>query len=290
MSLPTPSPATLPLPGGRAGATVRVHPLCTARMLAPPAFYRRPSGPLGRLRGMGVHVPRRRWSAVPIPAFLVEHPEAGPILIDSGMHADVATDGRAALGRAIATIFAIEMDAGWAVPAQLRERGVDPADVRLVVMTHLHYDHASGLAQFPGATAVVDAREWDAAASGGVLQGYRGALLAPELEWRTYPHEQDEVDLLGDGSIRLLRTPGHTKGHRSVLLRLAGGRELLLTGDAVYGAGMLDDGALPLLSWSDKAYVGSVDRLRAWRDAHPGAVVIAGHDGPAWPRLEAVYA
>ena len=72
-----PEPAVLPLGAGREGATVRVHPLLTGEILAPPAFFKRPDGPLGLVGGLGLHVPPRRWRWCPIPAFLVEHPSAG---------------------------------------------------------------------------------------------------------------------------------------------------------------------------------------------------------------------
>jgi N-acyl homoserine lactone hydrolase len=290
MEQPTPRPADLPLPGGRPGATVRVHPLRTAEMKAMPAFYERPAGRLGLLRGMGLHVPRSRWFWLPIPAFLVEHPGAGPILIDTGLHEQVATDVGAALGRAAKVAFTIDMRPEWAVPAQLRGRGVDPDAVELVVMTHLHYDHASGLAQFPRATVVADAREWDAARRGRLLEGYRSHLFPASQEWRLLDGGADEVDLLGDGSIRLLSTPGHTAGHRSVVLRLAEDRELLLTGDAAYAQRTLDETLTPLLTWRDDAYRASLARLQAWIAAHPGAPVITGHDMDGWDRLEAVYA
>jgi N-acyl homoserine lactone hydrolase len=288
MELPEPRPAQLPLPGGRAGATVRVHPLRTAQMKAMPDFYARPSGPLATLRGLGLHVPRSRWLWVPIPAFLVEHPEAGPILIDTGLHELAAHDVGAALGRLGKLLFTIDMQPGWGVPAQLRERGVDPADVRLIVMTHLHYDHASGLSQFPQATVVADAAEWEAAAKQGMRGGYQRSLLPATMTWRTTDASVGEVDLLGDGSIVLLSTAGHSPGHRSVVLRLAGGRELLLTADAAYSRRTIDEDLLPLLTWDDARFRDSVARLRAWIAAHPGAEVVCGHDAERWdavPRL-----
>jgi glyoxylase-like metal-dependent hydrolase (beta-lactamase superfamily II) len=287
MPLPTPRPADLPLPGGADGASVRVHPLRTAEMLAPPRFYDRPGGPLGTLRGL--LAPRSRFFALPIPAFLVEHPSAGPILIDAGLHARVADDVRAALGRRAALAFDITMEPSWAVPAQLRERGVDPADVRLVVMTHLHYDHASGLSQFSDVTVVADEREWEAARRGRFLEGYNKHLFPANLDWRTVPHAAEEIDLLGDGSVRLLRTPGHTAGHRSVLLRLAGGGELLLAGDAVYARRSLDERLVPLFTWRDDEYLRTLDRLRAWATDHPDATVICGPAAAGWPQLESVY-
>jgi N-acyl homoserine lactone hydrolase len=298
MKLPSPLPADLPLAGGRPrGAPaegVRVHPLRTAQMKAPPDFYERPGGPkpLAIAKGFGLHIPRSRWLWVPIPAFLVEHPTAGPFLIDTGLHEQVATDIGAALGRAAKIAFTIEMEPQWAVPHQLRERGIDPAAIGLIVMTHLHYDHASGLSAFPDATVVVDEREWAGAnRRGGMLEGFLPRLFStPGQQWRTLPAGVEEIDLFGDGLVRLRSTPGHTAGHRSVILRLSGDRELLLTGDAAYARRTIDDNLLPLLTFDDDAYKSSLSWVRDWVAAHPDAPSIPGHDAEAWAALEAVYA
>jgi N-acyl homoserine lactone hydrolase len=278
MPLPEPRPAQLPLPGGSADAVVRVHPLRIADIMSPPRFYDRPGGPAGALRGL--LAPRSRFFPLVVPAFLVEHPGAGPILVDAGLHEQAATDRRAALGRRGGLLFDVRMESSWAAPAQLRERGVDPADVRLIVMTHLHYDHASGLSQFPGATVAVDDLEWETARRGRFLEGYMAHLFPDTLEWRTLPR--------GDGSIRMLRTPGHTPGHRSILLRVAGG-ELLLVGDAVYSRRSLDERLTPLFTWRDDVYLATLERLRGWRDEHPDATIVFGHDREEWPQVAAVY-
>jgi glyoxylase-like metal-dependent hydrolase (beta-lactamase superfamily II) len=297
MKPPSPRALDLPVAGGRPPGTstegVRVHPLQTARMKAMPDFYERPGGPkpLAMVKGFGLHIPRSRWIWVPIPAFLIEHPTAGPLLIDTGLHEQVATDIGAALGRMAKLAFTLDMQPEWAVPHQLRERGIDPAAIELIVMTHLHYDHASGLRAFPNATVVVDQHEWEDARKGSPLHGYLPHLFTtPGQQWRTVPGAATEVDLFGDGLVRLVATPGHTAGHRSVILRLSDDRELLLTGDAAYSRKTIDDNLLPLLTWDDEAYKKSLTWVREWTAVHPGAPVIPGHDAETWAELEAVYA
>lgn len=281
------TPIAVPLPGGSEGATVAVHPLVTAEMLAPPRFFERPDGPLWMLRGLGLGTPAAKRHVLPIPAFLVEHPTAGAILIDTGLHADVASDPRGNLGRATAAMTSIRMRPEQAVPAQLRARGLEPGDLAFVLMTHLHYDHASGVSQFPGVTFVVDATEWDAFGDGGLLQGYRHGLVEHPVEWRTVdvvadgsPHGPFDhtLDLLGDGSIRLLATPGHTAGHRSLLLRTAGEGELLLTGDAAYTRRTIERRWVPLFVEDVPGYLRSLEALAAWTEQHPEAPVLCGHD------------
>jgi glyoxylase-like metal-dependent hydrolase (beta-lactamase superfamily II) len=167
-------------------------------------------------------------------------------------------------------------------------------------MTHLHYDHASGISQFPNATFVVDRREW-AAATGhlGLLKGYRRQLFDHPYHWRTLDFEAPSVegyvtfgraiDLLGDGSIRLVSTPGHAEGHYSVVLRLLGDRELLLTGDAAYAIQSIEEDLVPTFCDDIHDYKRSLGEIRHFRE-HTGATTICGHDAASWPTLDALYA
>jgi N-acyl homoserine lactone hydrolase len=291
--------ARLPLAGGEEGAGVRVHPIRTAEMLAMPHFFERPSGPLPTLRGLGLFTSRSRWTPVPIPVFLVEHPTAGAVLIDTGMAKAVAEEGPRALGFLAGLAFKVEMEPEWAVTEQLPARGVDPMDVRTIVMTHLHYDHAGAIAEFPQATFVVDVAEWRAARSGGVTKGYAPKLIDHPYDWREIDFEDTRVtsfasfgrtvDLFGDGAIRLLSTPGHTKGHMSVLLRLESGRELLVAADAAFSQRTIDEDLLPLFVDDVHRYRRSLREIRRFLEQTPSAEVICGHDPERWPELRETY-
>jgi glyoxylase-like metal-dependent hydrolase (beta-lactamase superfamily II) len=292
--------ARLPLSGGREGAGVRVHPFCTARMLAMPHFLKRPSGPLPTLRGLGLVTPRSRFTPVPIPCFLVEHPSAGPILIDTGLPAAVAQEGSRALGRAAGLAYTMEMEPSWTATEQIRARGQDPIDVRHVVMTHLHFDHAGAVADFPQATFVVDAAEWRAARSGGFTQGYSAKLIDYAFDWREIDFDDARtvtsfasfartVDLFGDGSVRLLSTPGHSKGHMSVLLRLQSGREMLLTADAAYARRTIDEELVPVFVDDVHRYLRSLREIRRYCEQTPDAEVVFGHDAEGWPQVRDLY-
>lgn len=303
MRAPAADPARLsaPLPGGAdASAGVRVHPLRTGEILLPPLALDRPTGRLARVRGMGLHVPRSRWTWVPVPAFLVEHPSAGPLLVDTGLHASVATDPCISLGRMLPRVLPTRQAPGEDVPAQLRERGIEPEAIATVVMTHLHNDHASGAPQFPGATFVVTSSEWRVACAGGPVDGYVRDHFDQPFDWRAVDYADPETgghagfnrafDLYGDCSVRLLHTPGHTRGHQSVLLRLAGGGELLLTGDAAYARRSIDERLVPIFCVDEHLYRRSLGELRAHLAEHPQTLAICGHDAELWPSLPTVYA
>ncbi|HEY8865285.1 MAG TPA: N-acyl homoserine lactonase family protein [Solirubrobacteraceae bacterium] len=291
------TPVQLPLPGGREGATVRVHPLLTGELLAPPGLLHNSGGPLGGLKALGIGVPKSRWGWIPAPAFLIEHPGAGPLLIDTGLHPDAADRPRAVMGPLANRLYDFRVAAGQTLHEQLRERGVEPADLALIVLTHLHNDHASGLTTFPGIPLVVTAAEWQTAtARDAAIRGYSRLHLDRGWDWRTVDHDgappygpfEHGLDLFGDGSVRLLATPGHTAGHQSVLAR-GRDREVLIAADAAYTRAALSDGVMPGVVGDRQVFRDSLDRIRRFASETPSLVVVPGHDAQAWRDLDPVY-
>jgi glyoxylase-like metal-dependent hydrolase (beta-lactamase superfamily II) len=288
-------PAVLPLQGGEADACVTVYPLLCAQQLASPAYFVRPGGTLATLRAMADRG-RRVW--IPIQAFLVVHPGAGPLLIDTGFHPRVMEDPVAEHGPVLGRLAPFRMSPEQAVARQLDAHGIAPHELAAVILSHLHYDHASGAREFDQTTYLVDRAEWQAAADGGLREGYRQAHIDHPLDWRTVDFAGDGVaahgafaatlDLFGDGSVRLLSTPGHTRGHMSMLLRLRD-REMLLCIDAIYTLASLTDDAMPLLCPDRERYLHSRAQIRAYAAQSPDAVIVPGHDPDAWAALDPVY-
>lgn len=299
------SPAQLPLPGGHAGASVILHPLLCAEMKGPIGWFHRAKGPTATLKALGIGVPAEQQVSVPIVAFLVEHPTAGLILIDTGFHGSVADRANPERSRNLGVIGRIlardvRMRPEQTVAAQLQARGLDPADVSLIVMTHLHFDHASALADFPGATVLVSEPEWQSALGrGGALRGYSIAQLDPRPSYRTLDFTAagartrgaflQTLDVFGDGSVTLAATPGHSRGHLSAILRLSS-REALIAGDAIYTMATLRNGERPWRSEDAKAFEHSLSVLQAYDREQPEALIIPGHDMEHWRELDERYA
>jgi N-acyl homoserine lactone hydrolase len=291
-----PETASLPLPGGQTDAVVRVHPITTGTALYPEdAFYRR-GGKLAALHALGVGSKRIE---IPIPAFIVEHPGAGVMLVDTGFHASLAVDPKANLGPVLGRLFKPKMGPDDAMPGQLRARGLDPSKVAIVVMTHLHVDHASGVSQFPDATFVVSKREWHAATEEkGLTAGYVRRQFDHAFNWRTVDFDTEEVnsfagfgrtlDLFGDGSVRLAYTPGHTLGHMSLILRTRAG-EFLIAADAAYTMRTLRESVMPYGAHDEHEFRRSLKEVQRYVEQTPGATVSVGHDLEAFRALAPVY-
>ena len=252
------------------------------------------------LRAAGIATPRSRWGWVPCPAFLIRHPTAGALLVDTGLHPSVAAKPQANLGRLVTRYARPRLDPEEALPAQLRARGVDPRGIGLVVMTHLHVDHASGMAEFPRATFVVAGAEWRDATSGErpLLRGYRPAHYDYVFDYRTIGYDREGIasyatfgrtfDLFGDGSVRLAYTPGHSAGHQSVICHLRE-RDLVIAGDAIYTHGQLESAPLPPRPFDPHTFRRSLQELRLFHQRYPQAAIIPGHDTELWPTLERRY-
>lgn len=295
-----PRPAVLPLPGGSQGATVRLHPFVAGVGAGPPAYFHREEGHMATPHALGFGVPRDTFLEIPVVAFLIEHPGAGPVLVDTGFHPSVAVDPRHNLGRLGALAWRdLRVDPAQTVPARLRAMGIDPADVPVVVMTHLHSDHASAMSEFPNATFVFSAREWDAAIRPrGDLRGYVRRQFDHGFDYRTIDFEAGgaesftsfprSIDLFADGAVRLVSTPGHTHGHLSVVVRLPD-REALLIGDAAYTMRTLHDYHLPWMLADEHRFERSLTELKLYIKQTPSALVVPGHDIEVWDALEPVY-
>jgi glyoxylase-like metal-dependent hydrolase (beta-lactamase superfamily II) len=188
----------------------------------------------------------KRPLRLPVPAYLIES-GSERILIDTGLHPDAVTnpDVRYGEGTALGN-FGLEQERGLA-------EQIDLGTLTRLVLTHLHFDHAGGLELIPESVPVVLQRaEWEAAHDrAGVERNFFQPADYADAPSNLTLIEGDH-DLLGDGSIMLLSTPGHTSGHQSVRI-----------GDLVLGA-------------DEDAQVKSAERLRKLRDA--GLTIQPGHD------------
>ncbi len=291
-------PLTEPLAGGREGTTVAVEPLRCGRVSCPPTMFER-SEHFATARFLGLGIPRSRWWEVPVPAFLVHHP-SGPFLVDTGLHPSIASSPAENLGSTAARFMRPTLEPGDDLPAQLRARGIDPKAIGLVVMTHLHLDHSSGMSEFAGAAFVVCEQEWVAATTvrRPFMHGYRQSHYDYAFDYRTLSYDSERIssyasfgrtfDLFGDASVRLAATPGHSAGHQSVICRLAD-RDLVIAGDAIYTVGQLDDAPEPPRPLDRHNWRRSRQELRLFRDRYPQAVIVPGHDPEHWPTLAERY-
>jgi N-acyl homoserine lactone hydrolase len=294
-----PTPLREPLADGTDGATLAIEPLNTGEALWPPSFYaRKGRGLIARMRAVGFGSSPESWESRPVPVYLVRHPSLGNILIDTGLHPSVARDPRDNLGRFSGRHYRVEE--GRDIVSQLRDRGLAPYDIAFVVLTHLHEDHASGIEAFPDSQFVLSATEWEGATSGSfpLLRGYHPSHYDYAFEYYTVDFDADFIesygpfgrsfDLFGDGSVRLAYTPGHSRGHTSVILRLPR-RDFVVVGDAAYDWKEFEGKTVPTMMADEHNWRRSLRELQAYRRTYPYALMVPGHDPDFWEKLEPRY-
>ena len=210
------------------------------------------------------------WSdrALPVNCFLLERAD-GLVLFDTGQTAAAASSSYFPRWHPYLRLARFELGAGDEVAAQVRALGHDTAEVRMVVLSHLHTDHTGGLAPFARAEVIVSRVEWQRATGlTGRLRGYLPQRWPPGLHPRLADFDGPAIgpfpassDLAGDGQLILVPTSGHTPGHAALLAR-DGERRYLFAGDIAHTAAEV---APDLAAWARNECV----------------TVLTAHDGKA---------
>jgi N-acyl homoserine lactone hydrolase len=214
--------------------------------------------------------------------FLIEHPQ-GRLLFDTGLNPAV-------LSRPdkyeITKLFQPIVTEADLAPNRLREINLKPDQIDLVANSHLHYDHAGGNIFFKHATFLVQFDEiqsamWPEPFSGLVAENYCREDF--DLPVR-YEQLDGDYDVFGDQRVVLIKTPGHTRGHQSLIVRLPEKGTVILTQDAVYLLENLDNLILSAVCWDQRLMYQSYCRIRELRRLE-NAFIVPGHDLQAWEKL-----
>jgi N-acyl homoserine lactone hydrolase len=184
---------------------------------------------------------RWREETLPVNVIVVEHPE-GVCVFDSGQTSQAVAPGYLPRWHPFLRLARFGLSGDDEAGSQLTRLGIDPADVRWLVLSHLHTDHVGGINAFRNAEILVSRTEWRRATGiGGRVRGYlpqhwpRG--LTPSLVDFTGPAIgpfSGSYDLTGDGTLSLVPTPGHTPGHMAMVVQAGPQRGYLCSGDLVH--------------------------------------------------------
>jgi N-acyl homoserine lactone hydrolase len=228
---------------------------------------------------------------LPIYAWVIEHPE-GVIVVDTGETARAAQSGYFPWWHPLFRLAVREMvTPEEEIGPQMQRLGLSPNDVRWVVMTHLHTDHAGGLHHFPKANILVARAEYQqATGTGGKIRGYVPQhwpkWFAPELiDFAPQPLGSfpTTFPLTQTGDITLVATPGHTPGHLSVFLQEAA-QTIVFAGDLSYTQDFLIQQIIDGVSPNEAQARQSLQRMLAFAQLQP-TVYLPSHDPDAARRL-----
>ncbi|KAK3901705.1 beta-lactamase-like protein [Staphylotrichum tortipilum] len=197
----------------------------------------------------------RGWTdPLPIGVFLISHPN-GPILFDTGESTHHNEPGFLPRWAPTSMLATTKISHDEGIVTQLRSRGIEPASLQAVVLSHLHGDHAGGLLELATAApdvpiytskehwdAVGKTRHFNANVQGFFPQhwpvGFKPRLLEP-TENPVGPWKKS-TKVTADGKVVAVDTPGHVPGHVSLVVYGDDGTTYFLPGDATYGVDLLD--------------------------------------------------
>ncbi len=155
---------------------------------------------------------------------------------------------------------------------------VKPEQIKYVGISHYHADHTGQVASFPKATVLIGQGDWDAITSPKPAQGVN---FKPFEAWikgesKVEPLTLDK-DVFEDGSVIVLRTPGHTPGHSSLLVKLPQMGAVVLSGDAIHFRENYDAFGVPSFNFDRAQTVASMERIKKIA-SNLKATIIIQHD------------
>jgi N-acyl homoserine lactone hydrolase len=209
--------------------------------------------------------------AIPVGCWLIQTPSAN-VLFDTGV-----------APRAVPGLLRNDPLARFSEEDLLVNRldmlGLEPNDVQMVVLSHLHFDHAGGAALFPRSELVVQKDEYAYAHYPAPFYEsfyYRKNFDLPDYRWRLL---DGDAELLP--GLTVLRSDGHTAGHQSLLVELPETGPVILAGDCCYWQESIDREVPPGVVWEPTRALHSIKRLKTIARLVRGKI-FPGHDPAFW--------
>ena len=201
------------------------------------------------------------------PCFLISHPQ-GFFLWDTGLSDSLIHKPE--------TMGNIKLSKTISLKDQLEKIGLKPNDIKYVSISHSHFDHTSNLNMFKKSTWILQKSELNYASN-----KHSSVVLDPKkmTSWKQAKKNiiDGDYDVFGDGTVKILKTPGHTPGHQSLEVKLSHSGVLILSGDEYHQRESFEPLRIPEFNTSRAETMASSDRIKTLLKNTHGRLVVQ-HD------------
>ena len=243
---------------------------------------------------------------------VIDHPQKGIILFDTGHHTNFYQATRKFPYRLHSILTPCDLKEENNAAKQLSKIGINPNDVKAIIISHGHADHIPGIVDFPHAEIIINKDEYDFMCwdhtKRNSLKLFKYAYLKSlyndcnneittiDFSLRGKKHRLFEtaVDLWDDGSMYLVPLPGHTNGQMGLYMENVNSRSLLFVGDGAY---LQDNIRYNIPTWklfqktfytSPKDFVKTLNMLYELQKSNPDLLIIPCHCQETWNILKAL--
>ncbi len=223
---------------------------------------------------------------IPILFLIIRHGNEW-IAFDTGCNGETARDPVAYWGEELAKAFQPVMGPDEEFARAIRTLGLKPADLKAVILSHGHTDHAGAIEDFRGTTVPIYVQKAELAEIREVVATQRrGTAYIPRdfkyLEELNLREVQGAFDIFGDRSVIAFPTPGHTLGHQSLYVKPTVGKAFIYAADALYTLECMEKSIPPALAVDFSATMQNIHWFKL--EDLAGVIVVPSHDPEYWAR------
>ncbi|MBI4964067.1 MAG: MBL fold metallo-hydrolase [Desulfomonile tiedjei] len=220
---------------------------------------------------------------IPVTFFVIKHGKDW-VAFDTGNNAMVAKDPVAYWGEPVTKAYYPVMKDYEEFQAQIKKLGIGPKDLKAVIISHGHLDHAGAIDNFKGTDVPIYLQKKELELiKKAVASGTKTAYIPGDfkvMDQLNIKPIEGVFDLFGDQTVVAFPTPGHTEGHQSLLVKQTGGKSLILAADAMYTLENMQEAIPPGLAWDVPQSLQALYVFKAMK--YVGAEVVPSHDPDYW--------
>lgn len=223
---------------------------------------------------------------IPIPFLIIRHGKEW-IAFDTGCNGETAKDPVAYWGEEVAKNFWPVIGPDQEFTQAIRTLDLKPSDLKAVILSHGHLDHAGAIEDLRGTTVPIYVQKVELAKIREVVATQRmdSAYLPRDfkyLEELNIREVQGVFDIFGDKSVIAFPTPGHTLGHQSLYVKPSAGNAFIYAADALYTLECMEKSILPALAADVSATRQNIDWFKL--EDLAGVTVVPSHDPEYWAK------